>query len=260
MFSFLGSSRYVRQVTAELRSERQLDPAQFRPKLKRAYWYSLRRLHACQSHSVDSAADMTVVALETVASKLKPAWVTDKRTAIYVAQLFRDAMLEQEKTAENRTHSLQQRSVENPETPDTPLETAIAMMRVSLSLWERGLSGQERERPEAAAVLQGMFNSIVQTYGLASDHALVLGAFDAALGDVDRQISPNLTTGTLVKRMLRATSDPRLLSWVCYAGDQILSIRRLHLDPTDVVLKILEAAKAGHFSNPAAMAKAQPQP
>ena len=129
------------------------------------------------------------------------------------------------------------------------LMTAVTAMESTFFQWKIGLHEEEREKPEAAAVLMGMFDSLAQAIGVNTADSVP--TFCVALGKATDPVTQNLDAGALLNRMLKTLSDPRLQPWVRYAGAKVHAIPVSHQNPTDTIFAVLKAVKAGHLLNAA---------
>jgi hypothetical protein len=76
------------------------------------------------------------------------------------------------------------------------LMTAVAAMESAFFQWKVGLNEEEREKPEAAAALMGMFDSVARAIGL--NIADSVPTFCVALGKASDPVTQNLDAGALL--------------------------------------------------------------
>jgi hypothetical protein len=96
---------------------------------------------------------------------------------------------------------------------------SVDLMGATYFQWSLALDAGAKERPEAAAVLMGIFDCIGQRAGW--NEAQTAGAMAAVLGSPEgsvRGAHPELTAGILFDRMLAASGEPTLAPWMQYGG------------------------------------------
>lgn len=121
-------------------------------------------------------------------------------------------------------------------------DAAIGQMYAACLLWRLGLSQAEENRPEAAAVLMGMFDSIAQSNAPDREQAVI--RFREVLSIVYERLSYEPVPVGLMQRMLAALDDPQLSPWVLYARRAIQECLTGR-DPVDTIAKVIDAVKAG---------------
>ncbi len=122
--------------------------------------------------------------------------------------------------------------------------TAICFM------WRLGLSAEEQQKPEAAAVLMGMFDAITQEAGVEQFASCFRPILQAA---AEAELSPlAVPLDDLLRRMIATSSDAKLLPWSLYATHKVAEMQTNRLDVCATIGGVMDAVKSGNFDDPAA--------
>ena len=122
--------------------------------------------------------------------------------------------------------------------------TAICFM------WRLGLSAEEQQKPEAAAVLMGMFDAITQEAGVEQFTSCFRSILQAA---AEAELSPlAVPLDDLLRHMIATSSDAKLLPWSFYATHKVTEMQTKHLDVCATIGDVMDAVNSGNFDDPAA--------
>lgn len=116
-------------------------------------------------------------------------------------------------------------------------------------MWRLGLSAEEQQTPEAAAVLIGMFNAINQYADLTA------GQFTVCLrwilqAAAEAELSPlAVPPDDLFGRMMATESDTKLLPWSFYARRKVAKMQTNRLDVCAEIGGVVGAVKSGRLND-----------
>jgi hypothetical protein len=119
-------------------------------------------------------------------------------------------------------------------------------------MWRLGLSAEEQQKPEAAAVLMGMFDAVNRGAGFTAEQFTICFRY-VLLAAAAAEFSPLATPpDDLLHRMIATASDAKLLSWSCYATHKIAEMQTKRLDVCATIGDVVGAVKSGKFDDPKA--------
>jgi hypothetical protein len=122
--------------------------------------------------------------------------------------------------------------------------TAICFM------WRLGLSAEVQQKPEAAAVLMGMFEAITQEAGVQQFTICLRSILQAA---AVAELPPlAVPPDGLLRRMIATAWDAKLLLWSFYATHKLTEMQTKRRDVCATIGDAMDAVKFGKFDDPAA--------
>jgi hypothetical protein len=135
---------------------------------------------------------------------------------------------------------------------DEWLSAVYSKLAAICFMWRLGLSAEEQQKPEAAAVLIGMFDAIKQDAGFTAAQFTI--CFRATLqAATEAGLSPlAVPLDDLLRRMIATPWDAKLLPWSFYATHKIAEMQTKRLDVCATIGGVLDAVKSGKFEDPAA--------
>jgi hypothetical protein len=140
---------------------------------------------------------------------------------------------------------------------DESLDAVCGKLRAVCFMWRLGLSAEEQQKPEAAAVLKGMFDAITQDVGFAVDQFAI--CFCSILrAATEAKLSPlAVPFDDLLRGMIATSWNAELVSWSFYAAHKIVEMQTKGLDVCATIADVVDAVKSGKFDDPAAQIAAK---
>ena len=106
---------------------------------------------------------------------------------------------------------------------DEYLNAVCGKLTAICFMWRLGLSAEEQQKPEAAAVLMGMFDAITQEAGVEQFTSCFRSILQAA---AEAELSPlAVPLDDLLRRMIATSSDAKLLPWSFYATHKVTEMQ-----------------------------------